>query len=778
MLSDLLVGAGTLTIGAAYSGDASFTGSQAAPLTETVSKAPTATTLSASVNPTPTGQTVTIAAAVVSTGDIGTPTGTVTFSIDGTPQTPAQPLTVVGGRDIATFTGASLLSGIQTISATYNGDNIFAASSASTPVTLLGTGNGGPITEFPLPAAFGSPAGITAGPDGNLWFTENGLDALGMINPATDVLTQFPTPNGSDGQTSITAGPDGNLWFTGGSVNQVGMIDPATHAVTEFPIPTADSDPLGIVTGSDGNLWFTEFGGSQIGMIDPATGAVTEFPTTTPDSGPLGITAGPDGNLWFTEESVNQVGMIDPETHVISEFPIPGTGRTPGAITAGSDGNLWFTESIANQVGMINPTSHVVTQFAIPTPSADPVAITAGPDGNLWFTAYNSSQVGAISPTTFAFSQFATPSPASAPVGITAGPDGNLWFTESAGDQIGQLKPGPAATATTLRSSAGPSTFGMTVTFTATVSPLNDPGTPTGAVTFSIDGVFQIAAALAVIGGQDIAQFTDSALGPGMHSITAVYGGDSAFSPSPVATTLAQTVNQAPTTVALFASQNETTASPLVTITAVITTAPDAGNPTGSVEFSSVGGSAQLAPIVVPVTVVAGQVEASLSAPLDPGVYIVTATYLGDSNRAGSSSTPITLTIVSVGTSTTGPTTTPAPTPTSPLAHSPPQSPTIAAVQRSARGLTSISLGFGVALFPPSVSKKGLYHVLGAAKTHGTTVFRTALKLKRVDYDFSSQTLKLTLARPFRGKVEVKIAPGLVAASGASNTNTLTIVVD
>lgn len=28
------------------------------------------------------------------------------------------------------------------------------------------------ITEFPLPSAGSNPNGITAGPDGNLWFTE------------------------------------------------------------------------------------------------------------------------------------------------------------------------------------------------------------------------------------------------------------------------------------------------------------------------------------------------------------------------------------------------------------------------------------------------------------------------------------------------------------------------------------------------------------------------------------------------------------------------------
>ena len=56
----------------------------------------------------------------------------------------------------------------------------------------------------------------------------------------------------------ITAGPDGNLWFTEHDADKIGMINPTTHAITEFPVPTANADPNGISAGPDGNLWFTE----------------------------------------------------------------------------------------------------------------------------------------------------------------------------------------------------------------------------------------------------------------------------------------------------------------------------------------------------------------------------------------------------------------------------------------------------------------------------------------------------------------------------------------
>ena len=58
-------------------------------------------------------------------------------------------------------------------------------------------------------------------------------------------ITEFPVPTASSGPWGITAGPDGNLWFTERSANKIGMINPTTHAISEFAIPTANSDPEG-----------------------------------------------------------------------------------------------------------------------------------------------------------------------------------------------------------------------------------------------------------------------------------------------------------------------------------------------------------------------------------------------------------------------------------------------------------------------------------------------------------------------------------------------------
>lgn len=46
------------------------------------------------------------------------------------------------------------------------------------------------INEFSTPTASSRPDGITAGPDGNLWFTENNGNNIGRIT-TTGVITEF-----------------------------------------------------------------------------------------------------------------------------------------------------------------------------------------------------------------------------------------------------------------------------------------------------------------------------------------------------------------------------------------------------------------------------------------------------------------------------------------------------------------------------------------------------------------------------------------------------------
>jgi streptogramin lyase len=295
------------------------------------------------------------------------------------------------------------------------------------------------ITEFPLSSPSGNAiSGITAGPDGNLWFTDKGGSDIGMINPTTHAISLFPTPTAGAFPRGITAGPDGNLWFTEDSANKIGEINPTTHAIAEFALPTNASGghvnyPYSITAGPDGNLWFASTGTGQgaIGEISPTTHAISYYPV---NFSPVAITAGPDGNLWFYggPGERGDVGEISPTTHAITTFAAPYSAM--GAITTGSDGNLWFTDEGASELGMINPRTDVVSEYSAPAYS---VGITSGPDGNLWSTEPSVGQIASLNPTTDAATAYPIPYAGSDPIAIATGPDGNLWFTDNGTNSIG-----------------------------------------------------------------------------------------------------------------------------------------------------------------------------------------------------------------------------------------------------------------------------------------------------------------------------------------------------
>jgi hypothetical protein len=118
---------------------------------------------------------------------------------------------------------------------------------------------------------------------------------------------------------------------------------------------------------------------------------------------------------------------------------------------------------------------------------------------------------------------------------ITAvyGGDSNLGGSKSKG--VNQVVD-KATTTTTLTSSLNPSSFGQSVTFTASVAP-QFSGTVKGTVTF-YDG----ATALKTVGlSGGVAKYTTSALTVGAHTITSTYNGNTSFDSS--SASLTQTVN-------------------------------------------------------------------------------------------------------------------------------------------------------------------------------------------------------------------------------------------
>ena len=183
-----------------------------------------------------------------------------------------------------------------------------------------------------------------------------------------------------------------------------------------------------------------------------------------------------------------------------------------------------------------------------------------------------------------------------------------------------------APTVTTLTNTPDPSTYGQSVTFTATVSN-GTAAPPTGTVSFMHAST---TLGTATLNSSGVATFTYSKLGPANSTIDAVYSGDSS-NPASTSNTITQAVNPALTNTTLKNSVNPATYGQSVTLTGTVTVQNDAFIPTGVVNFYDGGSFIGDARINA-----SSGVATFTTSTLPAGTDDLTAIYPGGGNAGGS----------------------------------------------------------------------------------------------------------------------------------------------
>ncbi len=321
----------------------------------------------------------------------------------------------------------------------------------------------GSTLEFAT-ATGAAPAGIVAGPNGTVWFTEPGKNRIGELIPGSrpGVANIVEYDIGTARQPySLTLGRDGHIWFTERNAYRIGELVPGSRPglanVVEYQL-ARNATPGQITVGPDGNLWFTESGLSRIGQLipggRPGVANIVEYDAGHTESSLLSITNGPGGTLWFPnghtiEELIpgSRPGVADIIPYAVSSL------ARPLFITGGLDGHVWFTESGTDRIAELIPGSrpglaNVVEYGLNLNGNAGLGGIVMASDGNLWFTESARNQIGELIPDRTQpgrglanVIQYAAGSPARPGLGawITVGPDGNVWYSETGADRIAAM---------------------------------------------------------------------------------------------------------------------------------------------------------------------------------------------------------------------------------------------------------------------------------------------------------------------------------------------------
>jgi large repetitive protein len=369
---------------------------------------------------------------------------------------------------------------------------------------------------------------------------------------------------------------------------------------------------------------------------------VTFTATVTGGGGtPTGLTFTIDGTSGTPINLVNGAASTSTSTLTVAGSPHSVSATYSGDGTfSGSSGSLPGGQIVNKGAG--NGTTTNVASSLNPTVFGQTATFTATvsgsggtPTGTVTFTIDGTigSPINLVNGA--ASTSTSTLTVAGSPHTVSAAYSGDGTFAGSTGSLPGGQTVNKANTTTTLTSSQNPSALNQGLGFTATVSAVAPgAGTPTGTVTFTIDGIGQPTNTLT----NGTVTFSTSSLGVGNHTLVVTYAGDNNFNGSGPAS-LTQNVKQGTTATTLTAAPNPSTSGQLVTFTATVSVTSGTGTPTGTVTFKDGGTTIGTSPLGLGRT-------ATFSTPaLTVGNHTITAVYSGDTNFTASVSAALTQTV-------------------------------------------------------------------------------------------------------------------------------------
>jgi len=260
------------------------------------------------------------------------------------------------------------------------------------------------------------------------------IAAFGAVGTLTVQIKEYEVPTPESRPHDPAFAPDGSLWYTGQGANKLGRLDPKTGEFKEYPLKTRNSGPHGLVADKDGDIWFTAISGGYVGKLDPKTGEITEYrPSGGSKIDPHTPVFDHDGILWFTNEETNYIGRLDPKTGKMSLTKLPTPHAVPYGIVILQNNTPFFCEFGANKLATIDSKTMTIQEYRLPAAGARPRRLALASDGTIFYTDYARGYLGHFDPAGGKLlKEWASPGGAeSEPYGIAITEDGKVWYSES-----------------------------------------------------------------------------------------------------------------------------------------------------------------------------------------------------------------------------------------------------------------------------------------------------------------------------------------------------------
>jgi virginiamycin B lyase len=208
------------------------------------------------------------------------------------------------------------------------------------------------VQVYPLPAESGYANLNTAAfaPNGIQWFTgQSGI--YGRLDPSSGEMQVFEAPRGR-GPYGITATPDGSVYYASLAGSYVGQIDPQTNEATVLEPPTSGQGARRVWSDSQGRVWVSEWDAGQVAVYDPANDSWREWKLPGDRPQAYAVYVDDQDIVWLSDFGSNSLVRFDPNTETFTVFELPSPNAAVRQIL-GRPGEIWGAESGADKLVVI-----------------------------------------------------------------------------------------------------------------------------------------------------------------------------------------------------------------------------------------------------------------------------------------------------------------------------------------------------------------------------------------------------------------------------------------
>lgn len=562
--------------------------------------------------------------------------------------------------------------------------NVFVADAGANTVDEYAAGSS---TSVPIGSGLSKPMGVAIDSQGDVFVADSGNNRIvevpllsGALSNSAQMVVASGSIAGSDlnAPAGVATDAAGNLYIADSGNSRIVFVpnDGSLEVGAAYTVGSGFSSPLAVTADASGDLYVADSGNGKVDKIVWPLGAGQVEVVAANLEQPSALALDASGSLYVVNEGSSSVLRIPNEGGTLVQNDAIGVGAgiaAPSGMAIDGAGDLYISDSTNAAVWSVSRISGALSfGFVLPGNSSSEEDATVASSGNQaltlnspFYTASGATgdyTIGTSSSSACANSgSIATGT--SCVVGATFAPlttdsgllTDSLTFSSNAANASSEqlVLSGTAAvveaTTTTLAitSPASGNPFaGQPISLSASVT--SSTGTPSGTVSFSVDG--EVAGTAALSNGTATFQLPNG-LNGGSHGIEASYAGAEVgttiygASTSPLLTlnVAKASTSTALTVVTTYNNPANDLTTNAISFTAVVTPG-STSLPTGAVQFmngAAVLGSAPVQPAS------GGTFAATFSSTLPAGAYNVTAVYAGDVNYDSSTSAASTFTIVS-----------------------------------------------------------------------------------------------------------------------------------